>query len=166
MATVLQFVKDFDGSPQVMSNKRVTVRRSNGEADIAAWLALRDRTFARERMGVRKWSYDDYVREFFHKWWWRPDWQWIAESEQSPGQILGSVTMALRGQHGVERPAIHWLMVDPAHRRRGIARMLVSYLEAAAWDAGYRQICLETHAAWQAAARFYEALGYVRSPAG
>ncbi len=41
-----------------------------------------------------------------------------------------------------------------------MGRLLMVHLERAAWDAGYREVFLETHAAWQAAANFYEALGY------
>ena len=33
-------------------------------------------------------------------------------------------------------------------------------LEQAAWDEGYRQVALETHESWRAAAALYDALGY------
>lgn len=58
------------------------------------------------------------------------------------------------------KPVVHWLMVAPEARRQGLARVLMSRLEAAAWNAGHREIYLETHSAWRAAAQFYEALGY------
>jgi GNAT superfamily N-acetyltransferase len=51
-------------------------------------------------------------------------------------------------------------MVHPAWRRRGVGRLLIAHLESAAYTTGYRQIWLETHAAWDAAARFYESLGF------
>ena len=58
------------------------------------------------------------------------------------------------------RPVVHWLAVLPGWRRRGIGRLLLSRLHQDCWDAGYRQVWLETHAAWQAAVRLYRELGY------
>jgi hypothetical protein len=36
----------------------------------------------------------------------------------------------------------------------------MSVLEARAWELGYREVCLETHAGWEAAVRLYRAMGY------
>ena len=66
----------------------------------------------------------------------------------------------MRGQPATAKPVVHWLMVAPSARRQGIARALLSHLETTAWNAGHREIYLETHAAWQNATRFYESLGY------
>ena len=66
----------------------------------------------------------------------------------------------MRGNPPSARPAVHWLVVLPAARRQGVGRLLMSHLERAAWDAGHREVLLETHAQWQAAVQFYEALGY------
>src|SRR5690606_445437 len=101
--------------------------------------------------------------EFLQKWWWNPARMWLAEVKTITGgslRLAGSVTLAMRGEPAGAKPVVHWLMVSPDARRQGLARVLMSHLETAAWDAGYRQIWLETHAAWQAARRFYEALGY------
>ena len=70
------------------------------------------------------------------------------------------MTLALRGADEAARPVVHWLAVLPAWRRRGIGRLLMSVLEARAWELGYREVWLETHAAWEEAVRFYRALGY------
>ena len=47
-------------------------------------------------------------------------------------------------------------------------RLLMSHLERAAWDAGWREVQLETHAGWSAAVAFYQSIGYApvrdRSP--
>jgi GNAT superfamily N-acetyltransferase len=65
-------------------------------------------------------------------------------------------------------PVVHWLLVDPAWRRRGVGRLLMLHLELAAWHDGYREIELETHAGWGAAVAFYQSMGYApvrdRSP--
>jgi GNAT superfamily N-acetyltransferase len=81
---------------------------------------------------------------------------WFAESDG----ILGSVTLARRDSHTSSKPVVHWLMVDPRWQRRGIARLLLTTLEASVWDAGERQIWLETHSAWTKATQFYRAMGY------
>jgi len=159
----------------------VTVRTFADPADIAPWLALREAAFFAESRGVRHWANSDFHREFTLQSWWRPDWMWLAETSQASDRItsprkgpdpdegsfrtrpalVGSVTLALRSGRLSQQPAaIHWLMVSPAWRRRGIARMLVSHLERTAWEAGYRTVCLETHSAWSAAAACYAALGY------
>lgn len=57
-------------------------------------------------------------------------------------------------------PVVHWLLVDPNYRRRGIGRLLMNCLERAAWDAGHRELQLETHAGWSAAVAFYQSIGY------
>lgn len=80
---------------------------------------------------------------------------------------MGAVTLARRGDAEQGRPVVHWLIVDPAFRRRGIGRLLVATLESACWQAGERQVWLETHTGWREATAFYSALGYVpaESPA-
>jgi GNAT superfamily N-acetyltransferase len=55
-------------------------------------------------------------------------------------------------------------MVSPEVRRRGVGRLLLATLEAAAWSQGERELTLETHADWSAALRLYEACGYARIP--
>jgi GNAT superfamily N-acetyltransferase len=106
------------------------------------------------------------MEEFLHRWWWKPQWMWLAEAETDPAgdqaqkPLVGSVTLAMRGEPDRAWPVVHWLMVHPRWRRRGIGRLLMAHLEAAAWEAGYCEVRLETHAGWEAAARFYETLGY------
>jgi len=75
-------------------------------------------------------------------------------------ELVGAVALASRGDGPDATPAIHWLMVAPRWRRRGVARLLVAAAERRAWDDGHREIRLETHAAWTAAARLYAELGY------
>ncbi len=55
---------------------------------------------------------------------------------------------------------LNLLAVDPAHRRRGIARRLMTWLEETAFTAGTFIIGLELRATNEAAFAFYSALGY------
>lgn len=55
---------------------------------------------------------------------------------------------------------LNLLAVDPAHRRRGIARRLVTWLEETALTAGTFIVRLELRAQNSAAQDFYRALGY------
>jgi ribosomal protein S18 acetylase RimI-like enzyme len=55
---------------------------------------------------------------------------------------------------------LNLLAVDPAHRRRGIARRLVTWLEETALTAGSFIIELELRADNEAARAFYRTLGY------
>src|SRR5882762_10223348 len=55
---------------------------------------------------------------------------------------------------------LNLLAVDPAHRRRGVARRLMTWLEETALTAGTFIISLELRATHQAAFAFYAALGY------
>lgn len=59
-----------------------------------------------------------------------------------------------------EAAHLNLLAVDPAHRRRGIARRLVTWLEETALTAGTYLIGLELRAQNQAARDFYCLLGY------
>jgi [ribosomal protein S18]-alanine N-acetyltransferase len=55
---------------------------------------------------------------------------------------------------------LNLLAVAPAHRRRGIARRLVFWLEETALNAGTFVVGLELRAGNEAARAFYRALGY------
>lgn len=83
------------------------------------------------------------------------------ENDKPNDEILsGSVTLLI-GRAGCTVTArVHWLLVHPNFRRRGIARLLMANLEQAAWDAGIRQLSLETHCNWASAVAFYRSMGY------
>ena len=157
MLNVLQMTHVLTERPEATAVEGVRLRTFSGPADIPAWLGLRERSFARQRLGVREWSSEDFQREFLAKPWWRPEAMWLAEVE---GGVAGSVSLARRETATSSKPVVHWLMVAPRFRRRGLGRLLMATLEAAVWDAGERQVWLETHAAWREAAELYRALGY------
>lgn len=176
MPSVLQLCRRLTTRPELISIPGVKIRHYESDADLAAWLELRHQAFARQRIGVRQWTDSDFHAEFTSRWWWSPERMWLVESSSddtiggtppSRGQLVGTVILAIRGgEDQIEqvRPAVHWLMVHPRWRRQGIGRLLISQLEAAAWDAGYREIWLETHVAWEAAVKFYASLGYRSDP--
>jgi GNAT superfamily N-acetyltransferase len=160
--SVLQLTRQLTERPLIPAVPGIQVRTFSGVTDIALWLGLRHGAFAREKLGVREWNAADFEREFLAKPWWRPERMWFAELQNRPASstLVGTVTLALRGEGDAARPVVHWLAVSPSHRRQGIGRLLTATLEAAAWDAGYRQVWLETHSAWAAAKSLYDALGY------
>jgi ribosomal protein S18 acetylase RimI-like enzyme len=62
-----------------------------------------------------------------------------------------------------EHGALHDLFVDPAERRRGVARRLVEATLAALTAKGAPRVVLHTAAANEAAAAFFAALGFRRT---
>jgi len=154
---IVQLAKQLTARPEIAPPEGFRIRTFSDDSDIDRWLQLREQAFAREKVGVRRWTHADFVEEMIDKDWWREDRTWLAEADQ--GDVAGSITMAMRGR---QIPVIHWLMVRPAWRRHGIAKTLVATLEAHAWDEGFREIRLETHDGWRSALRFYEASGYAR----
>ncbi len=165
MANVVHLYRTLAEPPEMPRLPGVSLRHFAGLSDIATWLELRHRAFAREKVGVRQWQPTDFEVEFLAKPWWSPERLWFAEAETGlPGlrtrSAVGTITLAFRGTGETAQPVIHWLAVLPGWRRRGVARLLLAALEKSCWDAGYREIGLETHAAWTAARRFYEQAGY------
>jgi GNAT superfamily N-acetyltransferase len=163
MTTVLQLTHKLIDWPAAAPIADVRLRHYEGPQDINTWLELRRRAFARQQVGVRDWEAADFEREFLHKSWWHPRAMWFAETKSSmlPPAAVGTVTLARRGDAPEGKPVVHWLAVLPSYRRRRIGRLLMSALETSVWDAGGRQVWLETHSQWAEAARLYESLGYV-----
>jgi len=63
-------------------------------------------------------------------------------------------------RYGDDAAHLNLLAVDPGHRRRGVARELVMWLEETALVAGTYIIGLELRATNESALAFYTALGY------
>ena len=63
-------------------------------------------------------------------------------------------------RYGDDVAHLNLLAVDPAHRRRGVARSLVRWLEVTALTAGTFLIGLELRSGNEAARVFYRSLGY------
>ena len=73
-----------------------------------------------------------------------------------PAMVAGFAIM----RYGEDVAHLNLLAVDPAHRRRGIARALVRWLEETALTAGTFVIGLELRAGNEGARALYRALGY------
>ena len=63
-------------------------------------------------------------------------------------------------RYGDDSAHLNLLAVAPAHRRRGVARRLLQWLEASALTAGCFRIGLELRAGNESARAFYRTLGY------
>jgi [ribosomal protein S18]-alanine N-acetyltransferase len=63
-------------------------------------------------------------------------------------------------RYGDDVAHLNLLAVDPAHRRRGVARKIMMWLEETALTAGTFIIGLELRATNEAALAFYATLGY------
>ncbi|MGE5653829.1 MAG: GNAT family N-acetyltransferase [Bacillota bacterium] len=61
---------------------------------------------------------------------------------------------------GTDDGRIVRMSVCPTHRRRGIGRMMVQRLLAAAKTSGYRRVWIETNRDWYAAISMYESCGF------
>lgn len=162
MPIVLQMTRRLTLRPTPPELSGIRLRHYAGPQDIETWLEVRRRAFARQKVGISDWDTGDFHREFLSKPWWRPEVMWLAEAQPLllPAKVVGTVTLARRGDAPDDKPVVHWLFVVPSYRHRGVGRLLLSTLEAAVWDKGERQIWLETHSAWSEALRLYESLGY------
>lgn len=158
---ILHLTRTLTSRPDNASVPGVSARTFGGVNDIETWLELRRRVFEHIQPAVRSWGHDDFQAELVAKPWWSPERLWFAEAATSDTQVasaVGAVALAMRAG---DQPVIHWLMVLPEWQRRGVGRLLLNTLEVACWDAGFRRIALETHAAWSSAVEFYRAMGYV-----
>jgi GNAT superfamily N-acetyltransferase len=169
--SVLHFRKQLVIPPAAADAAGFRVRQLRIPDDIQGWLTLRGRAMAGETPAVRPWSEADFWREFIEKAWWREDHAWVAVADSATNKsnaLAAAVTLGLREGQGSTVPVVHWLLVDPLFRRRGVARALMAQLERASWDAGWREVELETHAGWTAAVALYQSIGYApvreRSP--
>ena len=85
------------------------------------------------------------------------------------GTIAGTATVELdrhveddwREGIAPDEAHVRMLGVDPAYRRRGVARALMDAVRALAEERGRRRITLETTPQMQAAQHMYESLGFV-----
>jgi len=159
---ILQLTKTLHERPQLPDVPSIRLRHYAGPQDVPTWLELRSRAFGRQRVGIANWDAGDFRREFLDKPWWHPERMWFAEAQPllMPITPVGTITLARRGEGPDGKPVVHWLSVLPSYRRRGIGRLLLAALETAAWDAGERQLWLETHSGWAEAGKLYESLGW------
>src|SRR6185295_16116827 len=141
MMPVIHFRRQLFAPPDVVDVPGICVRAFDEAGDISAWLELRERAMADQTPRIRTWSLGDFRAEMLGKSWWRAERTWVAVADDL--RVVGAVTLALREGATATIPVIHWLLVDPGYRRRGIGRVLISHLERSAWNSGWREIQLE-----------------------
>jgi GNAT superfamily N-acetyltransferase len=159
MPTVIHLVRLLDQVPEVVVCNHFAIRNYSGEHDLQPWLDLRQRAFAGQTLAVGPWTLADLRRELLEQTWWHPSRLWLAEDAQ-PGELAGAVALAVAGRADRPRFAVHWLMVAPRARRRGLARALLARLERSVWELGGRAVWVETHRQWTPAWDFYLSQGY------
>ena len=156
---VLQLKKQLTGRAQIPKVAEVRVRNFSGPRDIPVWADLITAAFAAARPPVRRWSPAECERRILQQPWWKAQRMWFTETNED-SQVVGTVTLGFRVGRNGSFPTIQWLAVLPGWRRLGVARLLMAHLERSCWDAGFRQIHLETHRDWREAGEFYQSLGY------
>jgi ribosomal protein S18 acetylase RimI-like enzyme len=83
-----------------------------------------------------------------------------AESVVLTARHNGAITGFAVMRYADESAHLNLLAVQPGHRRRGVARALLNWLEESALTAGTFLIALELRAGNEAARAFYRAQGY------
>ncbi len=157
---VLHLFRSLHTPPVVLSCPGVCIRPFRTQ-ELDAYLALFGRAFRGLKPPVRPWDRRDFHRQMTARPWWSPENCLLAWSNRPcRPRLLGSVTLVVLPGSEPRQGAVHWLMVAPEFRRRGLARVLLSHLEQRAWDQGVRLLRVETHACWHAAVAFYRRCGY------
>jgi ribosomal protein S18 acetylase RimI-like enzyme len=86
----------------------------------------------------------------------------LVAREMVTAPIVGSAQLALEARpNGRHRAEIQKVIVHSGQRRRGIARLLMTAIEAAARERGVRLLYLDTSEGPGGARAFYDTLGYV-----
>ena len=160
---VQQLSRVLSEAPTILPCVGINVRHYKDDGDVERWVELINLAFRNGKPAMRCWTEPDFRQRIMA----HPDWTpWnLFLAYNKHHQLVGSVSLVFRQSPDGPHPALHLLAVRPDARRLGIARMLVAMLESAAWQRGYREIVLETHAGWKEAAQFYAAVGYqLRAP--
>lgn len=153
-------------------NSHLQFRQFDTGADVEAWISLHQRAFEGAFPSARPWSVERFRQEddrklSAHGWS-----GWVAvlklpiltEVAIPPTLVVGSVFLITPDvsnattQQGTAK--LSWLMVDPDHRRKGIARNLLHLAQMKAVEMGNDFLSLECHTSWRAAISFYLAEGF------
>jgi GNAT superfamily N-acetyltransferase len=87
----------------------------------------------------------------------REVWAWVARSETARADPAGLGVLVRAASEGSARWSIGWLVVNPAHRRRGIGMAIVATAARFAGGRGASVIHAETLEKWPAAVAFWGA---------
>jgi len=80
---------------------------------------------------------------------------WVADENRMVGMVGVE-------QHADDAAELRRMVVESAHRRKGLGRALLAHAEAFCRNAGYRKVVLSTSELQVAAMRLYESSGYRR----
>lgn len=151
MSLPLRLEKTLLAAPVTVATSTTVVTFAD-RPSVQDWLRLHGEIFLH---GRDIWTESRFRRELLERDWFLPQRMWWAISPESDTAI-GAITLEVAGDVG----QIHWLMVDPAARRRGVAAALLATLENAAWQCGASRITAETLSTWEPAVAFYRRQGY------
>ena len=91
--------------------------------------------------------------------WHMRDAESVVLTARNIGRIAGFAIM----RYADDSAHLNLLAVEPAHRRRGVARRLLQWLEESALTAGTFTVGLELRKGNEGARAFYAALGYLET---
>ncbi len=124
------------------------------EAQLHDWLRLQNAIF---RPATRPWTQADFQRDLAARPHWNPDHLLLARRSSD---LLGSVYLEVHP--GEQVAQVHWLAVAKEARRQAIGALLMEKARLLASAHGATFLQAETLAAWDAAIRFYQRLGFER----
>lgn len=124
------------------------------EGQLHDWLALQNAVF---RPTTRPWTRADFQRELVSRSHWNPEHLLLARGS---ADLLGSVYLEVHPGESVAQ--VHWLAVASDARRQAIGTRLMEKARQLATAHGATFLQAETLAAWHAAIRFYQRLGFER----
>lgn len=91
----------------------------------------------------------------------RTVWAWMALAPTADGPVPLGIAILVEGLgEAGPRHSIAWLIVDPAARRRGVGRQLVTQACRHAWELGAPAVYVECHSAWDEAVAFWRSVGF------
>ena len=124
------------------------VARVDPERDLDDLVAIERESF------VRPWTRAMFIRELEHP---EVSHLFVARSEHAVGAGYCAVWIILDELH------INNVAIRPAHRRHGVARMLLTHVFREAWRLGARRATLEVRRSNEVARTLYDALGFVEA---
>lgn len=156
MSLPIQLTKRLSARPPLPGDQTPTILSFAVRPHAEDWLRIHGESFLG---GRAPWPESRFRRELLDRPWFSPQQMWWAMSAEDD-RAIGTITLEVDGDAG----QIHWLMVEPAARRSGVASALLQTLENGAWEAGVRQLSAETLSNWAPAVAFYRRHGYQAPP--